>query len=79
MAGRTAVFWIMLFHDCHEWRWDGGTMPAKTGKNRVIRSGYYSRREWPDAGGAMDQANVTVEAFRVIKDEEARMFSEKAK
>jgi hypothetical protein len=73
------VWWIGLFHDCHEWRWDGGTLPARRNKRQVIRSGYYSRLEWPEPGGVMRQANLTVEAFGVIKDEEARMLAEQAR
>jgi len=79
VACRPANFWIQHFNDCHEWHWDGGTLPAKRGKNSAIRGGFYHRIEWPDPGGVREQANLMVEAFSVIRDEEARMLAEQVK
>lgn len=68
-----------VFKDCHEWRFDGGELTAKVGKNKVIRSGMYHRLEWPDAGLSGDQDNRTVEGFGYISDEFNRMLYSKAK
>ena len=69
----------MMFHDCCERHWDGSELPAKHGKNRVVRSWYYSQREWPDEGGVMTQDNRIVEIFGIIKDESARILASKVK
>jgi len=43
----------------------------KAGK--FAKTGYYSRLEWPDPGGVMDQYQIVVDIFTTIKDEENRM------
>jgi len=77
--GLTAQVWLQLFHDCHEWHWDGGEWAAKGGKNRVLKGGYWTRTEWPDAGSLTEQDNRVVDIFRTIHDEEACQFSAKVK
>lgn len=76
-AGLSAAIWLEIFHLCHEWRWDGGRSPAKGKKNEMIRTGYYSRLEWPEPGGVLAQSNLTVEIFRVLKDEYHKILAEK--
>jgi hypothetical protein len=41
----------------------------------MIKTGYYSRLEWPSPGGVMRQYQIVVDIFRIIKDEEAKMFA----
>jgi len=49
-------------------------------KNRkTIKSGYYTRLEWPDPGSALDQTKIVVDCFRIIKDEEMRILAAKVK
>ncbi len=68
-----------MFHDCHERVWDGSQLQAKYGKNKMIRSFYYHRLEWPDMGGAMEQDNRIVEIFDILNDEHSRMLAAKIK
>jgi hypothetical protein len=48
-------------------------------KNQTVKTGYYSRLEWPQPGGALEQSHLVVTIFQIIKDEEARMLAEKMK
>lgn len=55
---------------CHEWRYDGGFTVRQ---GRRIRTGYYSRIEWPDAGGIGKQYYAIAKIFDVILRETALM------
>ncbi len=48
-------------------------------KNKSIKSGFYSRLEWPEIGGCLKQSNLTVEIFDIILDEKNRSFAHKVK
>jgi len=41
-----------------------------------MRSGYYSRLEWPDPGGAFKQVDYVIDIFRLILMEESRIHAE---
>ena len=43
------------------------------GNGKAMKTGYYSRLEWPDPGGVMEQLHLVVEIFKVVKDEETRI------
>lgn len=43
--------------------------------NKVKWVGHYTRLEWPSTGGALNQYQLIVDAFQIIRDEEARMFA----
>jgi hypothetical protein len=61
--------WYWLFHQTHEWHTDGGTAGIIGNKNKVARTGYYTRREWPQQGGMMHQDKIIVDIMTVIKTE----------
>jgi len=63
--------WLAIWSDCHEFRTDGGVVAE--GKRKMRRLGQWVRIEWPQPGGVMEQANLIVETFRVVRDERARM------
>ena len=65
----TAVL-LDIFYNCHEFFFDGGTI--KRGK-KTMRTGTYKRLCWPDSGGMLDQFNLIIEIFSLIKNEEVKI------
>jgi len=66
--------WINLFELCHEWRWYGERQKQADAKHiKTISLGQYVRVEWPDGKPLLDQYNVVIEIFIIIKDENARI------
>lgn len=66
--------WLDLFYRCHEWRLSGAQVKGRL--KPMINLGYYSRKEWPGPGTVLEQTQLIVEIFRVIRDEESRMQAE---
>jgi hypothetical protein len=78
IAAKPFEFWFKLFHLCHEFRFDGGESPAKQ-KNKVIKTGYYSRIALPAAGTVLDQPNLIMDVFTVMSDQYANAQFRKVK
>jgi len=79
VQGLPAQTWLNVFFDCFEWHWDGGQVEKQAGKNRVkkIKTGFYHRLCLPDPGTVLEQHNLVMQAFGIIKDEEARIMAQK--
>jgi hypothetical protein len=67
-----------LFHLCHEFRYDGGTSPAKQ-KNKAIKTGFYTRIALPASGTVLDQPNLIIDVFDVMSDQYNRVQFRKVK
>ena len=46
---------------------------------KIIKTGYYSRLEWPQAGGVLNQYQIVIDIFSTIKDEESIIFANKVR
>ena len=78
IAGVLIISWLQLFSFCYEWHWDGAFMEARQ-KNKSIKSGFYTRRDWPDGRPTLDQINIAAEIFQVIVDEKNKSLSDKVR
>ncbi len=68
---------MWLFDTCYEWRTDGGEAASRHDRKKVIRTGYYSRVEWPSPGGVMKQFKFVPDIFAAIENERMKMFRSK--
>ena len=65
---------------CHDWIWDGGQSEKPVGKKvRVIKTGYYRLREWPDGKPLFEQNQILIDIFHIIRVEETKLLSERIK
>jgi len=70
VAGISTAILLDMFYSCHEYHFDGNSTKIK---NKNKRTGYYTRICLPYSGSIMEQNNIIIEAFRVIKNEEIKI------
>lgn|GEM_PF-5162923 len=70
VAGISTAILLDMFYGCHEYHFDGNFVKIK---NKNKRTGYYTRICFPHSGSFMEQSNVIIEAFIIIKKEETKI------
>ena len=72
IANISTAIVLDMFYNCHEFHFDGKTI--KQG-NKLKRTGFYTRICWPYEGCLMEQYNIIIELFKIIKNEESKIDS----
>jgi hypothetical protein len=78
IAGKPFEFWLKLFNLCYEFRYDGGEAPARV-KNKVIKTGFYTRVCLPAGGSIMNQDNLTMEILQAMQNQFDNLYFRKVK